>query len=538
MRTVTAMTAPFIDDDIAVVSTDPEPPERSDRIVLGLAGLIADALVVDALWVRIGFVLLGLASGVGVVLYIGLWMVLIGPRSIDASWFRYLGGVIVVAGVPLMIAAVDIEIATGPLVVLLLLIALAVVLWQPRAQRSPAPMAPLPHPVRAEGPSAATADDDLVSAELAALVTGDGVAVADATQTPTASAVPRRRRPRRPRHEPSVLGRWTLGLALIVASVGALVDQLNGGRLHPEQWLGAAAVVCGLGLLVGALRGHARWLIIPALLLAAAGYGAGVLARLGIGAGDTFGDRTLSISGDTPGGELSASVGAGQIWIGIDAVPDGPVTVDARVGFGNIDINANTDVAVEVRTDIVSGDARLYGQPHDEDVMLLGPDRDPDVIVLARVGIGQVNLDGYQMTPTPPQGETPLLGGGPFDPLVDAHSIGTQVADGVGVSTDGWIVVAYGEALVDPNNEVVVGDVDPRAGLVYTQMGPFIVADGSITTPGGETFGLDDLRQQFSTAPSPAATVPDATAPLPPPSTTIAPSTTTVPELTNTTIGG
>ena len=37
-------------------------------MLLGVAGLIADALVVDALWVRIGFVLLGLASGVGIVL--------------------------------------------------------------------------------------------------------------------------------------------------------------------------------------------------------------------------------------------------------------------------------------------------------------------------------------------------------------------------------------------------------------------------------------------------------------------------------------
>jgi hypothetical protein len=272
--------------------------------------------------------------------------------------------------------------------------------------------------------------------------------------------------------------------------------------------------------------------------LAAAGYSAGVLAGLGIGAGDTFGDRTISISGDTPGGELSTRVGAGQVWIGIDAVPDGPVTVDARVGFGNIDINANTDVAVEVRTDIDRGDASLYGQPQNDAVIRLGPDREPDVVVLARVGIGQVNLSGYQMLPTLPQGETPLLGGGPFDPLVEAHRIGTQVTDGIGVSTDGWIVVAYGEALIDPNSDVVVGDVDPRAGLVYTQMGPYFVVDGTITTPGGETFGLDELREQYSTAPSPVATVPESPAPLPPPSTTTAPSLATVPELTNTTIGG
>lgn len=296
------MTAPFI-DDVTVATTDPEPSDQSDRVVLGVAGLIADALVVDALWVRIGFVLLGLAGGVGVVLYLGLWLALIGPRSLEATWVRYLGGVVVLAGVPLMIAAVDIEIATGPLVVFVLLIALAVVLWKPRTERSNTLSQPLPPPVSVGlSSTASTTDDEVVSAELAELVIGADALAIDAAQKPAASAVPRRRRPRRPRREQSVLGRWTLGVALIVASVGALVDQLNGGRLHPEQWLGAAAVVCGLGMLVGTVRGHARWLIVPALLLAAVGYSAGVLAGMGIGTGDAFGDRTISISGDTPGG--------------------------------------------------------------------------------------------------------------------------------------------------------------------------------------------------------------------------------------------
>ena len=535
------MAAPFIDNDVTVASTVPEPLEQSDRVVFGVAGLIADALGVDALWVRIGFVLLGLAGGVGVVLYVGLWLALIGPRSLQAAWVRYLGGVVVVAGVPLMIAAVDIEIATGPLVVFVLLITLAVVLWQPRTERSNTRSRPLPPPVSDGPPSTTpTTDDDVVSAELAALVTGADAATPEAAQAPAASAVSRHRRPRlprRPRREPSVLGRWTLGVALIVASVGALVDQLNEGRLHPEQWLGAAAVVCGVGMLVGAVRGHARWLIVPALLAAAGGYSTGVLASMGIGVGDALGDRTISIFGDTPGGELATSVGAGRVWIGIDDVPDGPITVDARVGFGNIYISANTDVAVEVQTNIDHGDAQLNGQTQADDIMRSGPDRDPDVIVLARVGVGQVSLSGYWTTPTPLQGDTSLLGNGPFEPLVQAHSIGTQVTDGVGVSTDGWIVIAYGEALIDPNNNVVVGNVDPQSGLIDTGMGPFFAADGFITAPDGTAFNLDDLRQQYSTPTSTGATVPESPEPLAPVTTTIAPSTTAVPEQTNTTIG-
>ena len=126
------MTAPFIEADVAVSTTPPTLPDQSDQVLLGVAGLIADALVVDALWVRIGFVLLGLASGVGIVLYLSLWLALIGPRSIDAAWIRYLSGAIVAAGVPLMIATVTFGL---PLVVLALLIALAVVLWQQVCRR-------------------------------------------------------------------------------------------------------------------------------------------------------------------------------------------------------------------------------------------------------------------------------------------------------------------------------------------------------------------------------------------------------------------
>ena len=61
-----------------------------------------------------------------------MWLALIGPRSIDAAWIRYLSGASVVVGVPLMIATVTFGL---PLVVLALLIALAVVLWQQVCRR-------------------------------------------------------------------------------------------------------------------------------------------------------------------------------------------------------------------------------------------------------------------------------------------------------------------------------------------------------------------------------------------------------------------
>src|SRR4029453_10538080 len=135
--------------------------------------------------------------------------------------------------------------------------------------------------------------------------------------------------------------------ALAVAAIGALIDEANGGRLHPEQWLGAAAVVCGLGLLVGTLRGHGRWLIVPGLLLASLASASGISGRLGIEASDTFGERWVSIGQQQPGGLRIAHSGFGSVDVYVDGVPDEQVVVDSRVGIGDIAVHANDQVSVE-----------------------------------------------------------------------------------------------------------------------------------------------------------------------------------------------
>ena len=123
------------------------------------------------------------------------------------------------------------DLMTGPAAVILLLVGLMLALWQPR------------------------------------LAATSGSMAIRASSAPAQPAAPAPLAPQPP-PPPSILGRATLGLALVVAAFGALVDQANGGRMHPEQWLGAAAVVCGLGLLVGTVRGRARWLVVPAAAFA------------------------------------------------------------------------------------------------------------------------------------------------------------------------------------------------------------------------------------------------------------------------------
>ena len=102
-----------------------------DRIVGGVAGFLAGRLGVDPLWVRIGFVLLALAGGIGVVLYAGLWLVFSTDRSTSWRWPRVVGGAIVVVGIPLMLNAQAGRFVDGPVAVVLLLTGLALALWRP-----------------------------------------------------------------------------------------------------------------------------------------------------------------------------------------------------------------------------------------------------------------------------------------------------------------------------------------------------------------------------------------------------------------------
>ena len=235
---------------------EPAPPER---ILGGVAALLADRLDIDALWLRIAFVLLALVGGVGLVLYGALWLAFIVGADPDRRWARVAGGVVLVAGLPLLLTQ-GFTFFDGPWAVLALLVGLAVALWQPRPALRPVASF-LPSPAgRVIEPDATPGDDR-----------GERRAARRDV-----------RRTRRAQRTPSVLGRLTLGVAIVVAAVGALIDQANGGRLHPEQWLGLAAVVCGCGLLVGAFVGRALWLVVPAAMFAGTGFVAGEAARIGV----------------------------------------------------------------------------------------------------------------------------------------------------------------------------------------------------------------------------------------------------------------
>lgn len=508
------MEAPTASDlDRPAPQPSPDPlDESTDRIVLGVAGYLADGIGVDALWVRLTFVVLSLVGGIGVLAYFALWLVVFGPARTGLPVVRYVGGTLLVAVVPLVIGEADLGFVSGPVAVVALLLGLTLALWQPR--RAPSTEAPSPRSF--PPPTSGTSSHP---------------------QAPVRS--PRVPRPPRTRAQPSMLGRLTFGSAVIAAAVGALIDYFNGGRLHPEQWLGAAALVCGIGLLIGAVRGRARWLIVPALVFAFAGYITGLMTRVGLDAGDAFGNSSAYINESTPGGTQELSQAIGDMWISIDGAPQNPVTIDATAAIGSLQISVSDTVSVEIRSDSDRGDLTVNGVVSPDGSGHLGPDTPPDVIVDARLGIGDVRASSYEYVPPPAPGTQPLLSDGALDTRVLDHAFGVQVDDGIGITSDGWIVLAYGEALIAPDDSVIVGSATtqtPNLTMVSTQMGVYQLDGGVLRTPWGTEYDLTDLRRQFSPDATPV-TAPTTISPAPP-ATTVAPSTvdTTAPATPTTSI--
>jgi phage shock protein PspC (stress-responsive transcriptional regulator) len=492
------LSAPAADSEpTPVAKPTPPPTAPPDRIFGGVAALIAWRLGLDPLWVRIAFVLLALAGGVGLVVYAGLWLLLIAGPQRGSDVLRVLGGAVLVAGVPLLLSAGDFDIITGPVAVVLLLVGLALALWQPRNPRRPAipasvatVHAPLAHP--------STAPD---AGSDATPVTGQPVA------------------PPAPRPAPSPLGRAVLGLAIAVAAAGALIDQANGGRLHPEQWLGAGAVVCGLGLLVAAFVGRGRWLIVPALVFAAAGYAGGQLARIGIPFDETFADHDIHIGERSPGGSATLETGFGTIDVNVDGTPADTYMLDARAAFGTIRIVSLGDVAVLIEPDVDDdGEVRLDGIDVAGPIRLGPEGQEPAVVIDARVGSGTVEIT----TSIPPLLEPVPRIDRPIDVdrPVDLEKV-SSVADAVDVTDDGWFVLAGDEAVINRDDVVVVGETTSEPGgvtVIFTSMGDFrLLPRGLLVTPWSEVLDLHAIRSSLGVEPEPSTTMS---------TTTISPSTT------------
>jgi phage shock protein PspC (stress-responsive transcriptional regulator) len=368
---------------------------RTDnQMIAGVASGVAASLGVEPAIVRVGFVVLSVFGGLGVLLYVLGWLLLPadGGESIGQAVARRPGGLRSYLGVGLMILAVAILASafSSPSVVwAVALIAFGIYLFQQdQAKQPPGP----PPPGRPAGPAGAAPSDvpappssGAPEPVTAPAPPGWGAGAATTTEPfpwepaappappawgppPTAPPPPTWGTPSRVRRPRPFLGPLTVGAALIVTGLAVVLGNLELVDLTAAQVLAVFLTVLGVGLLVGTWWGRSWGLIALALLLvpvvAAASLADSEPLTGGMGertwrprtaaevrpvyrlaAGDLVVDLSRVRFG--PGASsLEASVAAGRVLV---VVPDDvALELHGRTGVGGVDLLGRVDRGVQV----------------------------------------------------------------------------------------------------------------------------------------------------------------------------------------------
>jgi phage shock protein PspC (stress-responsive transcriptional regulator) len=355
-------------------ATEPPPPpppaarpplrrRTDDRMVAGVASGLAVHLGLDVALVRVAIVALSFAAPPVVLAYLAAWLLVeeAGPSDGAASPRRERDAGFWVGAGLLVVVALALVGEIGPFgrgLWPLLLIALGVAFWRAQSEDDRSPHQP-------------------AAAARAPLEPGDGRGVPEPVRFDPPAPRPR-----------SVGGRVTLALAAIAAGGLMLLDRLAGaagplvgglpwplsrfGQLGPFAPLAVALLVIGLGLVVTAFLGRARWLILvglvllPGVVLGGVARGFEIPLRGGLGSVDQ-----VVVGGDElpPDGYHHA---AGEVFLDLSDLDlvDADVTLPIRLGAGSVVVRIPADVAADVRARVLAGSIEMPGRPAVEGVRL------------------------------------------------------------------------------------------------------------------------------------------------------------------------
>lgn len=423
--------------------TEPSPPpgvagERgplrrstSGRVVAGVAAGLARWLGIEVGIVRIAFVILAVFGGSGLALY-GIGWLCIPPEgsTITAAdrlvaWFRRQSrGWQVVLIILLVLAGITVLGGLqqprsgwpfGGAGVLALLIVGGVVAWLLTRQQSGTGGTPM-------SMSTESTSTQSTSTESTTVERGQ----AQAGPSPASKPV----------RSPSPLGAFTMFLGLTVIGLLATLNSLEVTSLATEVVLAAGLAVLGIGLVIGAVVGHARWLFWVAvgllafiLVLGSSTPGTGVIAwrNDSTGSASTIGDQTWRpiAASETANGY---SLGMGTATLDLTALdlttpdltdpdltasdlndsetPVARIPISARVDMGTLIVLVPADMTVVVDAGAGLGtiDITPTARPGTAEISGVnqrvvttipgqGPAGQPMVSLQLRVGMGTVEVN-------------------------------------------------------------------------------------------------------------------------------------------------
>ena len=403
---------------------------RTDRKLAGVAGGLGRYAGVDPLILRILFVVLTIFGGSGILLYVAGWLLIADDGEEESQAQRIVRGhtdgstvstvvfgtVVLILGLVFMGAVLDTGPGLGGLGALVV-VAVVVLLLLRNGQRPAAgtpgqvPYGPVPPPVPPAGPGAfgqtagtaytATAPTVPVAPGPAVPppgVQGQGVPPAPPAYYPPPPPVPPR--PPQPPRERSVLGVLTFCSVLVVTGLMLLWNTANDGSaddFRAVAVLGTALGVTAIGLLVGAVIGRARGLIVLGVLLSlATTVAAATDQRLSGGVGErTWKPDTVAAA------ERPYRLGVGDAELDLTRLPAGSdVDVDVRLGVGALRVYVPADAEVMVDAEVGAGNVALFDREQDgTDVDVTAsaePRGGPSGTVIridAEVGLGEVRVE-------------------------------------------------------------------------------------------------------------------------------------------------
>ena len=344
-------------------SPPPAPPRPALRrttgdanVLGGVAGGIARSLSIDPILVRVTFVVLAIFGGSGVVLYVAGWLFIPEEGRTDSAGERFLrehNALAIAAAVLVAIFLVGPMLAWGLWgdgpgfggIVLLFLVIAGVVALTRRSnspvavpQGQPTPSAPLN--VSGEtptGPPAPVAPGGLTSPTLAL------------------PAPPPPPTPKPPRAK-SVLGRLTVGVALLVAGSLIALDVAGAIDTDAVTVIAATLAVVAAGLLIGTFLGRSRGLIALGVILVLALVPLAALPdNIPWNAGAGAGERVYRVTSQDD--LLPAyALGAGSLTLDLRGLElSGPASVDVSVGAGELIVLLPRDLPATVSADVAVG---------------------------------------------------------------------------------------------------------------------------------------------------------------------------------------